>query len=160
MITTLIAASSLLSAGLVAAPPNTVPMLKINHVAQIDNVDKMDALNPDRADFFASVTINGRRYKTKVMSQDDGMPNWKFPLDTTKRFNRITLSIWDDDGGLERKDDHIDISPRHDQKNLRFTYDRYTGRISGDVRGVFGKPIVSRGRGDSDKAEIEFCIVK
>lgn len=137
-----------------------MPMLKISRVTQLDNLDQGDALGANDADFYANVTINGKIHNTEKVAEDDAEPNWMIPLDTTQRYNKIKIALWDDDGGLERSDDHADINPKDNMKDITFTYDRYTGRLSGDVTGYFGQTMMSEGGGDDDKAKIEFAIVK
>ena len=144
-----------------ATPPvRGMPYLHIERVEQIDNLDHGDMLGKDRADFYAIVTVNGIRTQTQVLASDDGRPNWNLPLDYTSRYSRITIRLMDDDGGLEDKDDHADISPRASHKDLTFVYDRSTGRISGAVRGRLNSTIVSEGLGDDDRARITFLIKK
>jgi len=153
-------ATTLMAHNTMSVPMNKMPMLKISRVAQLDNLDKGDALGADDADFYANVTINGKLTKTEAYSEDDAKPNWMIPLDTKKRYNKIKIAVWDDDGGLERSDDHADIHPAKGKKDISFTYDRYTGRLWGDVDGSFGQTIVSIGGGDDDVARIELSIVK
>ncbi|MCW5936414.1 MAG: hypothetical protein KIT11_03800 [Fimbriimonadaceae bacterium] len=137
-----------------------MPVLVIRRVEQMDNLDQGDALGANRADFFAEVTVNGVKTKTEVLAKDDGWPNWEIPLDYKTRYSRITIRLLDDDGGLERQDDHADINPKRDKKDLTFTYDRYTGRISGEASGRLNQPIVVKGEGDDDKARITFMVMK
>ncbi|MBS1715744.1 MAG: hypothetical protein JST30_15565 [Armatimonadetes bacterium] len=144
-----------------SAPPiKGMPYLSIQRVEQIDNLDKGDALGKNRADFYAIVTVNGVRTQTQVLATDDGRPDWNIPLDYSKRVSRITVRLMDDDGGLEAKDDHADICPKAHRKDLTFTYDRGTGRLSGDVRGRLNRSVVSEGLGDDDRARITFVVRK
>jgi hypothetical protein len=162
MISTLIA-SAVLQSGTVPAPKSITagkPYIWVKHLKAIDNVDAGDALGANRADFFALVKVNGVTYKTEIMSKDDGEPNWMIPIDMNRRYSKIHLSLMDEDGGLEGKDDHIDINPRKNRKDLEFTYDRYSGRIYGAVNGRFNETIESKGGGDDDKGMISFVITK
>lgn len=143
--------------------PTTIwkaPKLKITRVKQIDNLDQGDMFGANRADFYALVWINGKKTQTKTLAKDDGKPNWVIPLDMTERRNKITIRLMDDDGGFERHDDHADISPKPHHKDLTFTYDRFTGWVSGGIDGQFGQTLVSQGYGDDDIAHIEFMIFK
>lgn len=158
--TTLALATTMIGHNMMTTPMDKMPMLKISRITQLDNLDQGDALGANDADFYANVTINGKLTKTEKVAEDDAHPDWIIPLDTTKRYNKITIAIWDDDGGLERSDDHADINPKKDKKDITFTYDRYTGWLSGDVKGYFGQTISSQGGGDDDKAKIEFSIFK
>lgn len=93
------------------------------------------------------------------MSKDDGMPNWQVRGRVTGSVARIRIRIMDDDGGLEEKDDHVDVCPAIGKKDLDLTFNLRTGRISGDATGSRGQRIHTRGGGsDTDKAEIWFSI--
>lgn len=136
------------------------PFLLIERVEQVDNLDQGDWLGKNRADFYALVTVNGRQTKTKVLSKDDGFPYWEVPLDYTKRYSRVSINLMEEDGGLERRDDNADINPKGHRKDLSFTYDRYTGRISGEVKGRLNQVIRSHGGGDDDVCRITFQVKK
>jgi hypothetical protein len=130
----------------------------VNRVAQVDNLDKFD-VNPDRADFYAKIKIgNDKVQSTKNFSQDDGAPNWKVTSAVRGRYVPIMISLWDDDGGLEEKDDHVDVCPAGNKKDLNLTYDTVTGRITGDVSGRRNQVIYARGGGDDDKGKIWFTV--
>jgi hypothetical protein len=162
MITTLIL-TTLLVDGSIPAPKFIQagrPYISVRMLHAIDNLDKGDALGKNRADFFAIVIVNGVTYKTEIMSKDRGNPNWIIPMDRTKRYSKVHFTLMDDDGGLEGKDDHVDINPRSGHKDLMFTFDRSTGRISGDVTGRMNQKISSTGAGDNDKGEISFVVTK
>jgi len=137
-----------------------LPMLHISSVKQIDNLDSGTPLGKNRADFYANITINGVLTKTEKYATDSGNPDWRVMLDTTKRMNTIKISLWDDDGGLAGNDDNADINPSTRTKDVTFTYDRYTGRVRGDVRGMFNDVLTSKGKDDEYKAEISFRITK
>ena len=162
MITTLLL-TTLMVDGSIPAPTSIQagrPYILVQHLHAIDNLDKGDALGKNRADFFAIVIVNGVTYKTQIMSKDSGDPNWIIPMDRTKRYSKVHFTLMDEDGGLEGKDDHVDINPRAGHKDLMFTYDRTTGRISGNIKGKMGKSIKSIGAGDNDKGDITFMITK
>ncbi len=162
MITTLIL-TSLMADGSIPAPKFIQagrPYLLVQQLHAIDNLDKGDALGANRADFFAIVIVNGVTYKTEIMAKDKGEPNWIIPMDRTKRYSKVHFTLMDQDGGLEGKDDHVDINRRAGHKDLMFTFDRTTGRITGNVTGNMNKSIHSIGKGDNDKGEITFVITK
>lgn len=137
-----------------------VPVLLIERVEQLVNLDHGDALGKNRADFYAIVTVNGRSHKTEVYSKDDAYPYWEIPLDMKSRYSNITVRIMEEDGGLEAKDDHADISPIQSYKDMRLKYDRHTGRVSGAVRGRLNQRFIQEGKGDDDRARITFKIYK
>lgn len=135
------------------------PRLEINEILMIDNVDQGDMFGANRADLYALVTVNGTAYKTKVVAKDHAKPNWQIPLDMSKRLNTITIQIMDDDGGFERRDDHIDISPIAGKKNMSFTYNRATNELSGEASGKALSRLTYVGKGDDDRAQITFRVV-
>lgn len=146
-----------------AKPRSSEPLgrwvtVTIHRLKEISNLDK-DFPRKDQADFFAQIWIAGKATNTRVMSKDDGWPNWRVrgwvPGNTTK----IKIRIMDDDGGMEEDDDHVDVAPRIGDKDLDLTFNAKTGRVTGDVRGRRNQRIHARGGGeDSDKAEIWFSI--
>lgn len=162
MIATLLLTTMMID-GSIPAPtsiPAGRPYLSVRHLHAIDNLDKGDALGANRADFFAIVIVNGVTYKTEIMAKDDGSPNWIIPMDNKARYSKVHFTLMDEDGGLEGKDDHVDINPRRGHKDLIFTFDRKNGTISGNVVGKMNRKIVSKGGGDNDKGIITFVITK
>lgn len=133
--------------------------VKIYRLAQIDNLDEMDALGSDKADFYALVKVgNADLQRSGNMSSDDGKPGWKFYGEATSRYVPIRIKINDDDGGIEEKDDYVDINPKDGKKDLNMILDTKTGRITGDVKGWRGKTIMVQGGKDGDKGKIWFAI--
>ncbi len=153
------AASVLLFSGNALASERKPVTVSIMRVAQIDNLDKGDWMKKDNADFYAMVTIgNGQAQKSVNHSDDDGHPGWNFRQMTNSRYVKIRIKIDDDDGGMERKDDYVDINSRRGKKDLNLILDTKTGRISGDVTGRRGQTLYSQGGGDSDRGKIWFKI--
>jgi hypothetical protein len=153
-----IAGALLACLGLASAASAKQVTVRINRVAQIDNLDKFD-LDPDRADFYAQVWINGQLHRTKNFSFDDGRPYWTFSKNVKTRYVNIRIKLLDDDGGLEEADDFVDINPRKGKKDLHFTLDTKTGRIVGDVHGRRNQNIFSYGEGDTDQGKIWFTVL-
>ena len=146
-------------AGVSTPPASKTFTVVMSRVAQTDNLDKGDALGSDKADFYAVLWVNGKDMgKTKNVSADDGMATWRRNLSSSDRYVKIRIRLMDDDGGLEGKDDHVDINPRGGKKDLEFTYDTRTGRISGDVSGRKGMEIHAAGEGDNDRGQLWFKI--
>lgn len=153
------AASVLLFSGNAMAGERKAVTVSIMRVAQIDNLDKGDWMKKDNADFYAMVTIGkGKAQKSVNHSDDDGHPGWNFRGSTTSRYVPIRIKIDDDDGGMERKDDYVDINSRKGKKDLNIILDTKTGRISGDIKGWRGQTLYSQGGGDSDRGKIWFKI--
>ncbi len=138
-------------------PTQPMPKLIITRVEQVDNLDK-EFLGRDRADFYAVVTVDGVEFKTKVMAKDAGRPEWIIPLMPYKRFQNVCVRIMEDDGGLERRDDHVDINPMPGKKDLDLRVDTYYGKVLGDLKAEARKPLMVAGEGDSDRAKLTFWV--
>ena len=124
------------------------------------NVDK-DFVKPNRADFYAVVKIGGLMLKSPTWyGKDDAEPNWAATEYRPKGVVPITIQVMENDGGLEKRDDHIDINPMEGEKNLKIWFNPETGRIWGDLEGRKGEKLYSRGAGkDSDQAQIWFSVM-
>ncbi|PZV06778.1 MAG: hypothetical protein DCF22_23170, partial [Leptolyngbya sp.] len=59
--------------------------------------------------------------------------NWQLSSFITDQFVPISIEIFDEDGGLNFGDDHIDVNPNSGNKNLNLIYDQLTG---GNVLGL------------------------
>lgn len=152
-----------LAAGLNSQPPttpanNTVTVI-VHRIKAVSNFDG-DFIKKDRADFYTKVGIGGSWNTSQTWhGQDDARPSWATVEYVSGRAVLVTIQVMDDDGGLERGDDHADINPTEGVKDLRVWYNPTTGRIWGDAEGMKGDKLYSRGAGsDSDKAEIWFSI--
>ncbi|HEY0868494.1 MAG TPA: C2 domain-containing protein [Fimbriimonas sp.] len=141
-----------------ATNPTRWVTININHVAQLDNLDQGDALGADRADFYAMIWVDGQVYKSKNFSHDEGNPNWKLRVPVNDATSTIRIRLYDDDSGLEDRDDHVDINPAKGEKDLILTFDAATGQISGDATGTAGTFMTVKGGGDDDNGKISFSI--
>ncbi len=148
----------LLFAGSVIGSAQSAVTVTIARVSQIDNLDG-DFIRADRADFYSQITINGSTWESSKFISDDGRPaGWKHSRKVKGNKVYIRIKLIDDDGGLEDRDDFVDINPRNGKKDLNLVLDRKTGRISGDAKGRRGQTIHIRGANDGDKGEIWFVI--
>lgn len=142
-----------------AGPSNKIVTVKIWRVAQIDNLDKGDALGSDKADFYSLVKIGkGELTRSGNFSHDDGHPGWEFYGEGTGRYIPIRIKINDDDGGMEEQDDFVDVNRKIGKKDLNIVFDTKTGRISGDVKGRRGQIIYTEGRGENDQGKLWFSV--
>jgi hypothetical protein len=66
--------------------------------------------------------------------------------------------LFDDDGGLENRDDQVDINMFGGQKELLFWYDVNAGRIWGDVSGRANWMLSSTGEGDGLRGRIWLTV--
>lgn len=130
----------------------------VHRVRQLDDLDKSTLfITKDRADFKAQIWIDGKMWMSKPLSDDDGHPYWTFTARARPNAH-IRIKLIEDDGGLERKDDFVDINPTFQRKDLHLMFNQNTGRISGDLRGRQGQIIRTAGGGDSSKGELWFSI--
>ena len=134
------------------------PKIVIDRIKAIDNLDG-NFLQPDRADFYALVMVDGVEYKTRVLSKDDGFPRWEIPLPRTSARTEVRIRVMDDDGGLfEKSDDHVDVSKGADKKDVIFTI-MPNGSIYGDINGQVGQSFYCKGDYDGDKGQLWFSVL-
>src|SRR5688572_27445212 len=93
----------------------------IHRLKEINNLDE-DFPRKDQADFFARVSIGAKSTRTKNLSKDDAYPNWKVRGWVTGNSVPIHIRIMDDDGGMEEKDDQVDVNPKIGEKTLVVNY--------------------------------------
>jgi len=154
-----LAASALVAMPFAGTKQDNAVSVKVLRVAQRVNLDKGDLFTRDDADFYAKVSIGqSGMMRSPNHSDDDGHPGWEFTRSASGRYVGIRIELWDDDGGLEEKDDHVDINPMGNKKDLDLVLDTVTGNISGDVNGHRGQLLNVLGGGDDDKGEIWFQI--
>lgn len=134
------------------------PKLVIDRIKMIDNVDA-NIFTADRADLYAVVIVNDLQYKTKIMAMDYGAPRWEIPLPTNAERVDVKIRLFDQDGGLEGGDDHIDVSRGADKKDVIFTYFPWRRELYGDVNGRLGQQFYTRGLFDGDKAHMWFSVI-
>lgn len=155
--TTFAAVGALVLLAGIAEPQSRRVSVTVTRLMQIDNLDK-DFIKADRADFYGRIWIGGKVKQTKTFISDDGNPRWTVSQRVTGSRVAIRIKIADDDGGLEDRDDQVDICPKDGKKELDLVLDTRTGRISGDVTGRRGQTLHVKGGNDGDKAEIWFVI--
>ena len=113
----------------------------------------------DASDFYTILSIAGNEWRSGTRGgSDDLRPNWQFSQSVTATTVPITIKIYDEDGGANGADDHVDIDPNSGDKDLNLTYNLFTGQITGDVSGTQGQQLYARGRGDSDQGEVWFTL--
>jgi hypothetical protein len=133
--------------------------IHIHKVAQTDNLDPFDALGSDKADFYTMLWLNGKHMKdTDKKSTDVDITNWRWNVMSADRYVSIKLRLMDDDGGLENKDDHVDINPMSGKKDLDLLFDTWTGTFTGDMSGRRGVMYHAAGEGDSMRGQVWFSI--
>lgn len=144
--------------------------VKVERIKAIDYwIPSRDLDNPDDADFYAYVKIDGKTYETSIVDGTDDMsPNtlvpyaWFFPkwISGNPSSIRIEIAVWDDDGITG--DDKAYICPKKNEKELWIDYNLSTGAVSRDTSATASGSITSvyaRGNHSSgDEAEIWFTV--
>jgi hypothetical protein len=157
-ITTLSAIGALLCVGAMgveASNAQRTVTVTINRVAQMDRLDNPLLFVGDRPDFYAEIWINGQYHKTANMGKPFG---WTFSVPVTTDIANIRIRLMEDDGGLEGVDDHVDINPLPNQKDLDITFDCSKGSISSTPFEMMADGLYSQGGGDSERGKIWFTI--
>ena len=130
----------------------------IHRVAQIDQLDRSFLIG-NAPDFYAEVWINENYFKTPIMSKSDGKPNWTFSVPINTATADIKIRLWDDDGGLEGKDDHVDINPMKGDKDLNLSFNTQSGSLVNNLYGVVGSEhLFSQGGGEKGRGQIWFTV--
>ena len=113
-----------------AASDTRTVTVKITRVIELDDPD---GWGRGDGDYYSRIIIDGKKKVSDEISKEDFKPkDWEFTkeISATKRVVPINIELWDDDLG---GDDHMDINPKKNQKNLHLTYDLVTKKWSGDI---------------------------
>ena len=144
--------------GVEASKTQRTVTVTIHRVAQIDQLDKSFLIG-DKPDFYAEIWIDGNYHRTSNFSHSDGKPYWTFSAPANGAVADIKIRLWDDDGGLEGKDDHVDINPMDGQKDLNLRFNTASGNLLNNVYAVVGSEyLYSQGGGEKGKAQIWFTV--
>src|SRR6185436_13110066 len=136
----------------------------------------------DDADFFADVTVNGRRGKNRgeeaVDTEEVNNPGWAYGASVPLTGSvPVHIEIWDEDGesplvpSLNGADDLIDIDPDDDDDDSTLDLNVDMAKclsgapdaITGDATGACGQTLETEGDNDpfliaSDRAKVRFRI--
>ena len=135
-------------------------------ITKIHEVDDRDLGSADEADWYSTATIAGQEYRSGFINGEDDFNFLQKPYGPFTYIKAvlksttpvpITLALFDEDGFLRGDDDHCDISPVRGRKDLRLSYNRATGALSGDVSAT-GGATVRGSSSDGDEAEISFRV--
>ncbi len=139
-------------------PLNRRVTVTVHRVTQISNMDSDPPFTKDDADFYALVWIDGRRFRTKNFSRDDGRPYWTLTGHSAKAAVPIRIRLMDDDGGLENRDDQVDVNPNPDEKDIVLYFYPATGELIGDGYGHRHRMMQFAGDGDGKFGRIAFTV--
>ncbi len=116
------------------------------------------------SDFYAQLSVAGKELRTPTVdgNSDLTVSDWNLSNFIKDRFVPVGIKIFDEDGGLNFGDDHIDINPNSGNKDLNLIYDQVTGSVTDTVTkqvyGSRGNLINLTGSGDGDEGEIWFSV--
>lgn len=130
---------------------NRTITVTIEHVKGLDVADAFS-----KGDFFARVTVNGKVSESQpIKQQGDIRPNWKLTHTVPSGPHNVTLEIFDKD---LTKIEAIDINRVDNKRQLDFTVDTRSCRITG-LTGISrcGQKIVRAGA-ERKRAEVEFTV--
>ena len=134
--------------GVEASKTQRTVTVTVHRVAQID-----------QPDFYAEIWIDGNYHRTQNFSHSDGKPFWTFSAPATGAVADIKIKLWDDDGGLEGKDDHVDINPMNGEKDLNLRFNTASGNLLSNTYAVVGSEyLYSQGGGEKGRAQIWFTV--
>lgn len=125
-------------------------------ITQVKAVDDLESFGRGKPDFQVRVGIGGKSFDSPEQSGDTIRPNWTFRVPVETAQVPISIELFERDG--LSPDEHCDINPRQYHKSLLLRYDVATGQIFGDKVGPGVPEQVSRGSGDSDRAEVAFTV--
>jgi len=120
------------------------------------------------ADFYGVITIGSLRFvEAAQRSQVNPFPDWvsiKIINSTTKTVD-IKYELWDEDASVIPPvvdDDHCDINPAANNRDLRFTFTVANHNCAGDINGVFdslAKAVTLTGT-ESKRAIVSFYVTE
>lgn len=93
------------------------------------------------SDWYAILTVDGEKYRTRTADANNITPNWAFTIDSSKELVPITIRILDKD--RTSADDQMDLNPSPDSRDLNLLFNQITGDI---IRVEDNKILGSRGQ--------------
>jgi hypothetical protein len=113
------------------------------------------------SDFYSRIIAGGQEYWGRTMQKSrESVDPWYeiFIVDPTNKELPISISVWDEDDIDAENDEHVDINPSPDARDLRFVFQLADSSLSGDISGIFisrDKPFSVEGaKPDSNRAAI------
>lgn len=123
-------------------------------ITKFHALDRADDLSS--GDFFARIMINGKAAFSPVLTGETVFtPNWKLTLPAKSGANEVTLSLIDKDLTV---DDPIDINRVDKKRDLGFTVNTKTCRITGFTESYKCGQTITRAGTETKKASISFEV--
>ena len=123
-------------------------------VSKIKLLDKVDELS--KGDLFARVTIDGEVQSSPVVKGSNEIkPGWKLSKKVTSGDHNVKLELVDKD---VTQDDTIDINRVDKKRDLDFTVNTRSCRVSGFASTYSCGSTIARTGAEPKKAEISFSV--
>ncbi|MGE0025168.1 MAG: hypothetical protein AB7S70_16230 [Hyphomicrobium sp.] len=143
-----VGASMALAAGPAAAADIVITVTKFH---ALDRADELSS-----GDFFARIKIKGKAaFSPTITGEQVFTPDWKLTLPASRGSNEVNLALIDKDLAV---DDPIDINRVENKRDLDFTVNTKTCRISGFSESYKCGDTITRTGTQNKKAEISFTV--
>jgi hypothetical protein len=147
-------ASAAIGSAMAMAPSGASAAEIVITVTKFHALDRADDLSS--GDFFARMKINGKAAFSPVLSGETVFtPNWKLTLPAKSGSNDVNLSLIDKDVTV---DDPIDINRVDNKRDLDFTVNTSTCRITGFAETYKCGQTITRAGSETKKASISFKV--
>lgn len=122
-------------------------------VLSVKALDKADELSG--GDFFVRATIAGETFETPVVSKPSFSPAWKLSKKVAAGSQSVKFALIDKDVSV---DDPVDINRVANKRDLDFTVDVKSCKISGFAQNYKCGSKIKRAGLENKKAEITFSV--
>jgi hypothetical protein len=120
----------------------TAVVLRITHAAeQKEGTSLLRKMTGLGSDFYSRIIAGGQEYWGRTMQRSrESIDPWYeiFIVDPKADELPIRISVWDEDDIDAEKNEHIDINPAANVRDLSFILRLFDNSVSGDLNGVFG----------------------
>jgi hypothetical protein len=154
--------------------PPAIPRAQFDNRAVIVRTTKVEEMPVDffetkidtggKADFYAKISISGQSF-VEAMQTDRATvePMWtSIGFISSDAPIAITYQLWDEDGGLAGGDDHCDIHPAKEKRDVTFQFNPATHQCTGDVSGIHDNQTsaatLEGTKPDKNRARVRFFV--
>lgn len=163
----IVAAMAMAGVVITATEAQALPLtisVTVTRVAECCDGGPIDATSP--ADFYGRTTVGGKNTDFGEITDDSEIePDWRATndVDHTASTTDATIAIFDEDDGLNFRDNQIDLTSTDSDRAVNITIDLHSPNndctFSGDVSGVCNQEITTNGNADDgDVAQVTFKV--